>query len=231
MIYLTGDTHGSIDVQKVLTFNKGVEGDYLIILGDFGLTWYINGDQNYTKQERILTTINKKPFTTLFIDGNHENFTTLNMIPKIEKFGGVVGVLRNNIFHLKRNQVYTIDNKKFYVHGGGLSVDKDHRIEGVSWWREELPSVLEMNLAFDFMNLKTVDYILTHEAPTSFIPRILGRKDKRLPESQKFDSPLARLFESIYEISIFKHWYCGHYHQDITIDNLTVLFNDIIELE
>ena len=38
MIYLTGDTHGGIDVRKLLDkkFLKRVkEGDYLIICGDF----------------------------------------------------------------------------------------------------------------------------------------------------------------------------------------------------
>lgn len=52
MIFLTGDTHGFMDIQKVLTFEKTCV-DYLIILCDFGLTWYIEGDQNYIKQERI----------------------------------------------------------------------------------------------------------------------------------------------------------------------------------
>ena len=42
MIYLTGDTHGGIDVRKLLDkkFLKRVkEGDYLIICGDFGFIW------------------------------------------------------------------------------------------------------------------------------------------------------------------------------------------------
>ena len=49
MIYLTGDTHGGIDVRKLLDkkFLKRVkEGDYLIICGDFGFIW------DYKKEKR-----------------------------------------------------------------------------------------------------------------------------------------------------------------------------------
>jgi hypothetical protein len=49
MIYVTGDTHGSIDIRKLLeneVTNKITEQDYLIICGDFGLVW------NYKKEDR-----------------------------------------------------------------------------------------------------------------------------------------------------------------------------------
>ncbi len=227
-IFLTGDTHGKIDIKKVLNFNKKC---YLIILGDFGLTWYTKDNKEYEYQEYLLDEINKKPFITLFIDGNHENFTTLNKLPEQKMFGGNVGMLRERVIHLKRNQIYKIANKSFYVHGGGLSIDKHLRIEGISWWREELPTTKELNDAFDYINGQTVDYILTHEAPATLIPSILGKRDNMLLESQKFDSPLAKFFDYVYKIVNFKHWYCGHYHKDITLDNLTVIYNKIIKLE
>ena len=49
MIYLTGDTHGGIDIRKLLDkeFEKKVTSqDFLIICGDFGFIW------NYKREKR-----------------------------------------------------------------------------------------------------------------------------------------------------------------------------------
>ena len=44
MIFVTGDTHGSIDVHKLNHRNFNYDGmtrnDYIIIAGDFGFIWY-----------------------------------------------------------------------------------------------------------------------------------------------------------------------------------------------
>ena len=52
-------------------------GDYVVIAGDFGGLW--DGSQ---KDQYWLDWLNKKPFTTLFVDGNHENFDLLNTLPE-----------------------------------------------------------------------------------------------------------------------------------------------------
>ena len=54
------------------------KNDYVIIAGDFGI-W------NDTKQERYnLDWLEDKPFTTLFVDGNHSNFDRLYAMPVSE---------------------------------------------------------------------------------------------------------------------------------------------------
>ena len=114
MIYLTGDLHGEIDISK-LNSTRFPEGhsilgkkDYVIILGDFGLVW------NNSKEERYWRRwLESKPWTTLFIDGNHENFNMLYMYPVVDKFGGKVGKISDSIYHLRRGEIYTIDDKKF----------------------------------------------------------------------------------------------------------------------
>lgn len=78
-IYVTGDIHGnpsrlSTDIfpeQKEMT-----KEDYVILLGDVGLVWDYKGE---SKNEKYwLDWLETKSFTTLFIDGNHENFSRLN---------------------------------------------------------------------------------------------------------------------------------------------------------
>ena len=79
-VYITGDTHG--DFQRFTTRNfpqlKGMNrDDYIIITGDFGGVWA--GEQ---VDRHDLDWLEDKPFTTLFVDGNHENFDLLNAYPE-----------------------------------------------------------------------------------------------------------------------------------------------------
>jgi hypothetical protein len=39
-----------------------------------------------------------------------------------------------------RGEVYNIEGNSIFVMGGGYSLDKDFRTEGVSWWPQEMPS-------------------------------------------------------------------------------------------
>lgn len=80
-VFITGDTHGNIDWHKLNStkFEQGKEltkNDFIIVCGDFGGVWYGN-----TTDEYIQNWYNNKPWTTLFIDGNHENFDLLEQYP------------------------------------------------------------------------------------------------------------------------------------------------------
>ena len=45
--------------------------DYVIICGDFGGVW--NKEVENKEEKHLLDWLEEKPFTTLFVDGNHEN--------------------------------------------------------------------------------------------------------------------------------------------------------------
>ena len=75
---VAGDTHGTFDMGKVIKFFKGKENEYtkndfLIICGDVGVCGFSASDERKTRA--ILRNL---PVTTLFVDGNHENFEQLN---------------------------------------------------------------------------------------------------------------------------------------------------------
>ena len=142
LIFLTGDTHIPYDIsklnrkwfpeQKNLTRN-----DYVIVLGDFGLYWHSNASYKHWRDW-----FQSKPFTILWLDGNHENFDWIESMEVTEWHGGKVHQ-DGNIIHLMRGQVYTIEGKKFFVMGGAASTDKECRRVGVSWWEQEIPSYKE----------------------------------------------------------------------------------------
>ena len=97
-IYITGDTHGTFDLRKVVYFFKGREeefsrDDYLIICGDVGVCGFMASDEAKTRD--ILRNL---PVTVLFVDGNHENFEQLNSYAVEIWNGGKV----HFIFHLWR---------------------------------------------------------------------------------------------------------------------------------
>ena len=248
MIYITGDTHSDFarfstdkfPIQKEMTKN-----DYVIICGDFGGVWNYLVESSYEKY--WLDWLNEKNFTTLFVDGNHENFTRLYEYPIKQWCGGKVHKIRDSVFHLMRGEIYNIDGKKFFTFGGAsshdirdgiLNLDEQEkiykyrkrgayfRIRDFSWWDLELPAKEEMQNGID--NLKKVgydvDYVITHCAPTSIQTLIGG-------ESYRKDY-LTDYFQKIYEKTKFKKWYFGHYHDNRQVnEQFILLYEDIVELK
>jgi predicted phosphodiesterase len=220
MIYLCGDIHGYLDIEK-LGHDKFPEGseltrlDYVIILGDYGLIWDDSPEFEYWSKW-----LDNKPWTTLFIDGNHENFDKLYKLPITEKFGCPVGVHMGNIFHLKRGYVYHINDLKFFVMGGASSVDKHSRSEHIDWWKEELPNYSETDKGLQSLeehNWK-VDYVLTHTCPSTVASHFV--------KNVKPDN-FTNYLNFISETLNYNHWYFGHFHEDKTVDKFSCLFNKI----
>lgn len=223
MIYITGDVHGGIDISKLNTKNFPSKHlskkDFLIVSGDFGLVWDNSKEEQFWRKW-----LEQKPFTTLWIDGNHENFDKLNQLPVEEWNGGKVHKISNSIIHLMRGQVFTLENKTFFTFGGATSHDKAFRKEFVSWWRQELPSYQEYEEGLTNLEKHNwqVDYVVSHTAH-SFAIRCLGYQPQ--------EEPMTSFFDAVEEKLNYKHWFFGHYHQDKQIDSrTTVLYQQIIKI-
>lgn len=215
MLFVTGDIHGPHDIAKLNTKNfpegKGLtKDDYVVCTGDFGLIWDVNKS---TKGEAYLLDwlTEVKPWTTLFVDGNHENFDRLYELPVIDKFGGKVGKVNDSIYHLRRGEVYNILDKKIFTFGGADSIDKLSRIVNISWWKEEIPSYKEVHHALDNIeeNDYNVDYIFTHTCPISVANQIRAKYDH-----YKIPDQVELMLEDFNKKLKFKEWYFGHWHID-----------------
>ena len=69
MIYITGDTHGGFQRFSTDHFpqqKRMNRDDCTVITGDFGGLW-----DDSPREAYWLDWLEKKPFTTLFVDGNH----------------------------------------------------------------------------------------------------------------------------------------------------------------
>ena len=91
MIYITGDCHQNFmrfDVDIFPEQKEMTKEDCVIICGDFGGVWEKDGESR--KEKMLMDELEGRPFTTLFVDGNHENFDRLYAYPVEEWHGGKV---------------------------------------------------------------------------------------------------------------------------------------------
>lgn len=196
MIYATGDAHGSLQRfgSKCFPEQKAMSReDCVIICGDFGGICAGTSEENYW-----LNWLEEKPFTTLFVSGNHENFDLLAEYPVEEWHGGQVQHVRPHVLHLMRGQLYDIGGHTFFTMGGASSHDiqdgildpmeldfarqywlmrrrrQVFRVKGVSWWPEELPSDAEYATAIEALDRAgwKADYVINHCAPTSVMQKL-----------------------------------------------------------
>lgn len=228
MIFVTGDTHGQLDFAKLTSFLRDAprltKDDYMIIAGDFSAVW------SEKTLEEDLKPYCDLPFTVLFVDGNHENFDLLNAYPVEEWKGGKVHIVKPDIIHLMRGQVFEIEGKTFFTFGGATSMDKaTRRAHNLGWWAQELPTYEELDEGF--RNLKRyhnkVDFIITHACGERALmyPPLRSRSFHMEPY---FENHILSNFEDIAEYS---HWYFGHYHLDGDLnDKMTVLYRKIIRI-
>lgn len=225
MIFVTGDTHIPLDIEKLSSknFPQGktlTKNDYLIICGDFGGIWF--GDK---RDDYWLDWLENKKFTTLFVDGNHENFDALEKYEECSWNGGKVQFIRPSVIHLMRGYVYDIEGMTFFTMGGGLSIDKAYRREHISWWPQEIPTEEEIKRAWQnlAMHDNQVDYIITHDSPSSLANMLDFVKVQK--------DPLMPFLEEIKNTIGYRHWYFGHFHLDWRIDEYnTLVFKKIIQI-
>lgn len=125
MIYITGDTHAEPQRFTGEAFPEQEEmtkDDYVIVCGDFGFLW--NKGES-PEEKKILDWLEGRSFTTLFVDGNHENFNRLNALPVEEWHGGKVHKAREHVIHLVRGEMFEVDGVSIFSFGGARSHDID----------------------------------------------------------------------------------------------------------
>ena len=213
---ISGDTHATLDIDKIVRFFDEHEGeytseDYLIICGDVGVCGFSASEE--AKTRAVLRSL---PVTTLFIDGNHENFEQLNSYGIDVWNGGKVHFIESKIIHLMRGQVFTIDGTRFFTFGGAYSIDKMYRTEGISWFPEEMPSLKEYEEGW--YNLEKagfeVDYILSHTGPREVVAAM------GYGEMSDDEVELRQYLQRVADNTDFTAWYFGHFHEDTDIEDM-----------
>ena len=187
------------------------KNDMVIIAGDFGGVWF--GD---SRDDETLDWLERLPFTLAFVCGNHENYDALERYPVAEWHGGKVHRVRPHVLHLMRGQIFELESYRFFTMGGAKSHDTNHRINHISWWRQELPSDEEYIEALQNLERYNwqVDYIITHCAPTSIA--LMGSRHNEADR-------LTDFLQEVRERAKYHYWLFGHYHDNRAIDEKHIL--------
>ena len=242
MIYITGDCHCDFQrfTKKRLSWLPYAitEKDYVIVCGDFGLLWAKDAELEYNC--KFLTS---RPFTILWVSGNHENYDMIKEYP-IEMWNGgkVRHIVKDKIILLERGQVFNIEGKTFFTMGGASShdvqggiLDKDsptydedrrkaikselpYRVKHYSWWEEELPT--EEELEEGRKNLQSVDYKVDYVIAHCMASRMQDALEEyyKFPFKHFTADILTDFFDELEDKLEFKKFYCGHYHEELMLD-------------
>lgn len=239
MVFVTGDCHGNFERFKPEYFPEQAQmtkKDIVICAGDLGGVWF--GD---CRDDEMLDWLEHLPFTLTFVCGNHENFDALEQYPVEEWHGGKVHRIRSHVLHLMRGQIFELEGYSFFTMGGAQSHDIQdailepddpdferkllmlqrkhkarYRINRISWWKQEMPSDEEYDEACHSLDSVgwSVDYIITHCAPTSIALRAnhYNQADR-----------LTDFLQGVKEKASYHYWLFGHYHDNRAVDEKHIL--------
>ena len=227
MIYITGDTHR--EFERIFKFTKKyntTKNDYLIILGDVGINYYL--DESDTKIKEGLSTLS---LTLLCVQGNHEERPeNINSYKKIRIFDGEAFIEEKypNLIFLKDSEIYNFNNLKTLVIGGAYSIR--HEIPKFlkteyKYFESEQPSFKTKQKILELIEYKKeIDVILTHTCPSKYQPIeafYIGVDQSKVDKSTEY------FLDKVEESVNYKKWYCGHFHINKMIDKMIFLFDDI----
>jgi Icc-related predicted phosphoesterase len=184
-----GDVHGKFDAYEKLIR----ENDNTIQVGDMGVGFrsWPHGEWRANPPHDKMVASN-----SLFIRGNHDN----------------PHVCRRHSQCIQDGHFTKLDGRTTMFIGGGLSIDKDYRIEDFSWWPEEQLSQPEMNRIADIYEKVKPEIMVTHECPITATVNI--------PHSHHFDdhSRTSQFLQSLWNYHKPKIWVHGHHH--VSVDHV-----------
>lgn len=235
---LLGDIHGQTAPVENVWRNMGKNidsSDILILLGDVGANYYLNGRDTKFKKK-----LGKFGFTYFCIRGNHEERPENCAVKDPDNwhqedfFGNKVWV-ENSFPYIKyaldQPAEYKIDGKSVLVIPGAYSVDKEYRLQrGWTWFKDEQLSYIERVESYSLLN-RTYDFVFSHTCPAGWLPHIKDLFLSNLDQG-KIDKTMENYLQYVASNIHWGHWYFGHYHDDRDISpyKATMMFHQELNL-
>jgi hypothetical protein len=163
-VLVAGDWHGNREwalsvVKRVPQLLAAEQRRLILHLGDFGIWPGVEGRRYLDSLSAVLDLVDAQLW---FIDGNHEDFPQLAEMTSGAAPGERVAV-RPNIYHLPRGHRWQWYGRSWLACGGGVSLDKAGRTEGVDWWpQEEITSEQEAAM----ISGGHADVMVCHDCPS-----------------------------------------------------------------
>lgn len=202
-IIIAGDTHGNAGaIEQKAREAKWFGAAHIFVVGDFGL-WpgldgvrYLDDVSAIAREYDVLVTA---------LPGNHEDHPQWDKWFEIapltdQKFA----IVRHNVRLTRKVHPFKMGGKRFFVCGGAVSIDKQWRTPGKSWWPNEEFSEADLASVKKYQG-KPIDYLLTHDC-SDFTP--FRNRLKPDPDSQ---ANRRRIDEAIRALRPRYHFH-GHMH-------------------
>jgi predicted phosphodiesterase len=202
-LLMAGDWHRNADwALKVIDYASREGVDVIVHCGDFGFWVDDNQTRNYLdSMEKLLA---EKRIALLWVDGNHEDHSRLNALP----LDNGVRPISEHITHLPRGYRWEWHGQTWMALGGGHSVDRKWRTEGVNWWPEEHLSRVDVSRAADG---GAVDVIVSHDCPSGVdIPGLIV--DGWPPEDAEANDAHREVVAVVVDGTNPSTIFHGHYH-------------------
>jgi len=204
-MWFVGDIHGEYEKYHslILDMNSSIQ------LGDVGIGFPEPVEDYYTTSCGGVSYPPQEEPQHRFICGNHDDH---KIAIKSKNYLGRFG-------YLEKEDIFFI--------GGGYSIDRMYRQEGVTWWEYEELDELEVGACYNLYKETHPRIVCSHEAPS--IAKYWSlfyskRKNKRKPSRRE------RLLNSLYEYQQPEYWIHGHYHQFYTLKEGKTTFIGLDEL-
>lgn len=170
-------------------------------------------------------------FTSMhFCDGNHEDHAALRdlvlnggvnkkynpsmlvknltrLMPVPTDYKPISYEVAPNVHYHARGSTLTLPNGKVVLFVGGAdSVDKDTRVPGYDWFKDEILTLDDFN-HFPDVN---VDVVISHTCPTYF--DVNTNDEENYYGYDKYSDPSRKVLDLVFDKYKPTQWYFGHWH-------------------
>lgn len=212
-IMVLGDTHGVWHPVNQLINRRRPQ--MILQCGDFGYFPHMHQDT----EANMAGCVRQKPWDQFglknkdhygnynikvyWCDGNHENHDALNKLTD-ERVPTPVPNF-SDVYYCPRGSHLTLpDGRTVLFIGGGHSIDREWRTEGLDWWKNEVIGQDDVDALPDI----DVDIIISHTCPRYFFD---GMKMEMF--LGKHTDPSCVALNIAFDKYKPKHWYFGHFHK------------------
>lgn len=160
-ILIAGDTHGHADaIRRKARVAQSMGCTHMFIVGDFGVWPGYSGVEFLDDVNAAAREFNQQ---VVALPGNHEDHDQWDKWFDIAPLdSNRFAVVRSHVRLTKKVHPFRLGGKSFYVCGGAVSIDKQWRKAGVSWWENEEFSESDLASVEKYRGPR-VDYLLTHD--------------------------------------------------------------------
>ena len=200
-----GDAHNDLEfTESAAKLARQHDAD-LLQLGDWGFL----GPGRPHQLEELSDMLVGLGVTLRFVDGNHDDHIALKKLRGRVRVRGVE--IAKNVIYQPRGSVHEDDDgTRFLFLGGAPSIDRARRVEGESWWPEEVITQADLNIALSAKG--PIHVLVTHDAPT-FPPGFMPKGSPSYQRAQVLSMKRVDKLIQHHRPTLHMH---GHWHTNYT---------------